>query len=98
VSLVLTERAQRVLALAHDAAESSGAASVGTEHLLVGLLREADGPHWWILDILSLDWPEERPAVYRDALSALRSLPGRGEVVDGEATEIIDARPLPSPD
>ena len=38
-----TERAQKVLFLARDEARRLGHPAVGTEHLLLGLLREGDG-------------------------------------------------------
>jgi membrane protease YdiL (CAAX protease family) len=38
-----TERARRAVVLAGEEASSEGAAAVGTEHLLVGLLHEGDG-------------------------------------------------------
>ena len=38
-----TPRAQNVLRLSHEAAEELGHSYVGTEHLLLGLIREEDG-------------------------------------------------------
>jgi len=38
-----TERAQKVLFLARDEARRLGHPAVGTEHLLLGLLREGTG-------------------------------------------------------
>jgi ATP-dependent Clp protease ATP-binding subunit ClpC len=38
-----TERAQKVLFLARDEARRLGHPAVGTEHLLLGLLREGEG-------------------------------------------------------
>jgi Clp amino terminal domain, pathogenicity island component len=38
-----TERARRAVALAREEAASEGAARVGSEHLLLGLLHESDG-------------------------------------------------------
>ena len=38
-----TERAERVLRLAHEGAAEMGHSHVGTEHLLLGLAREGDG-------------------------------------------------------
>jgi membrane protease YdiL (CAAX protease family) len=38
-----TEHARRAIALAEEEASSDGAAAVGTEHLLIGLLHESDG-------------------------------------------------------
>jgi hypothetical protein len=38
-----TERAKKVLTLAQEEAEGSGHSYIGTEHILLGLLREKDG-------------------------------------------------------
>src|SRR5947207_1917314 len=38
-----TERAKKVLTLAQDEAERSRQSYIGTEHLLLGLLRESEG-------------------------------------------------------
>src|SRR5699024_9681621 len=39
-----TERAQQALAKAQEAASSFGHSYIGSEHLLLGLLREGSGP------------------------------------------------------
>ena len=39
-----TERAQKALTLAQEAAGSFGHSYIGSEHLLLGLLREGGGP------------------------------------------------------
>ena len=38
-----TERAQKVLALAQEEAANLGHNNIGTEHILLGLLREGEG-------------------------------------------------------
>jgi len=38
-----TQRARRVLSLAHQEAEQAHQASIGTEHLLLGLMEEEGG-------------------------------------------------------
>ncbi|MCL4261149.1 MAG: hypothetical protein KJZ52_11045, partial [Anaerolineales bacterium] len=38
-----TQRARRVLSLAHQEAEQSRSNNIGTEHLLLGLVRSQDG-------------------------------------------------------
>ena len=49
-----TQRARRVLSLAHQEAERSHQESIGTEHLLIGLIEEDGGvagrvlPRTWI--------------------------------------------------
>jgi ATP-dependent Clp protease ATP-binding subunit ClpC len=41
--LTLTPRVKRVVDLAHDEAQKLGNNYIGTEHLLLGLVRERDG-------------------------------------------------------
>ena len=42
---ILTERAKRVLAIAHELAIREGESYIGTDHLLAALLSEEEGPH-----------------------------------------------------
>ncbi|MEA2007751.1 MAG: ATP-dependent Clp protease ATP-binding subunit [Chloroflexota bacterium] len=51
----LTNRAQRVLVLAHKEAEQMRHAQIGTEHLLLGLMREQSGIAGQVLRELGLD-------------------------------------------
>ena len=46
----LTERAKQALNLAAEAALELGQSYVGTEHLLIGLIRESDGVAGKILE------------------------------------------------
>jgi ATP-dependent Clp protease ATP-binding subunit ClpC len=50
-----TERAKRVLTFAQEAAERAGHNYIGTEHLLLGLLRERDGLAARVLDSLGVE-------------------------------------------
>ena len=50
-----TPRAQSVLRLSHEAAEELGHSYVGTEHLLLGVLREEAGGACRVLGELGLD-------------------------------------------
>jgi len=50
-----TERAKRVLTLAQEEAERSHHSYIGTEHLLLGLLREGDGLAARALDELGIE-------------------------------------------
>jgi ATP-dependent Clp protease ATP-binding subunit ClpC len=50
-----TERAKKVLALAQEEAERSHHSYIGTEHLLIGLLRERDGLAAHVLANLGID-------------------------------------------
>jgi len=53
----LTARAKRVIELAIDEARQMGHNYIGTEHLLLGLLRENDGvaAGYWIASMLNLE-------------------------------------------
>ena len=50
-----TQRARRVLSLAHKEAERMQHAQIGTEHLLLGLLRDQGGIAGRVLRDLGLD-------------------------------------------
>src|SRR5262249_6752632 len=50
-----TERAKKVLTLAQEEAERSKVSYIGTEHLLLALLREADGLAAHVLTSLGVD-------------------------------------------
>ena len=50
-----TKQAQNVLALARQAAGSCGHSYIGTEHLLMGLLREKEGTAGRVLEDFGID-------------------------------------------
>lgn len=50
-----TERAKKVLSLAQEEAEKSHHSYIGTEHVLLGLLREADGIAAKVLNNLGVE-------------------------------------------
>ncbi len=56
----LTTRAKRVIELAIDEARQMGHNYIGTEHLLLGLLREADGVAAGVLDSFSVTLEKAR--------------------------------------
>lgn len=58
-----TERARRVLTLAQDEAQRFNHNYIGTEHLLLGLVRESDGVAARILANLSVELPKVRSSV-----------------------------------
>ncbi len=60
-----TQRARRVLALAHQAAERSRQSLIGTEHLLLGLLEEEEGIAGRVLHELGLDLQRVREMIQR---------------------------------
>ncbi|MBM3152080.1 MAG: ATP-dependent Clp protease ATP-binding subunit, partial [Chloroflexi bacterium] len=67
-----TQRARRVLSLAHQEAERAHRDLIGTEHLLLGLLEEGDGVAGRVLRELGLEGGRLREMVER------LSLPGGG--------------------
>jgi ATP-dependent Clp protease ATP-binding subunit ClpC len=58
-----TKRAKQVLQLATDEARTFNHAYVGTEHILLGLIRESDGIAARVLDDLGIKLPQARNAV-----------------------------------
>src|SRR5437762_11388041 len=73
-----TERARKVLQLAQEEAQRFNHDYIGTEHILLGLVREADGVAARVLNNLGVQPPKVR--------SAVEFIIGRGEsMVLGEA-------------
>jgi hypothetical protein len=60
-----TVRARRVLALAQEEAQRLGHSYIGTEHLLLGLVREGDGVAARVLTNLGVELSDVRAAVER---------------------------------
>ena len=60
-----TERARQVVVLAQDEARALGHGYIGTEHLLLGLLREEEGLGAGVLDALGIPIDEVRSMVSR---------------------------------
>jgi ATP-dependent Clp protease ATP-binding subunit ClpC len=58
-----TERAKKVLALAQEEAENSHHSYIGTEHVLLGLLRESDGIAAKVLNNLGVEIEKVRQTV-----------------------------------
>jgi len=58
-----TERARKVLQLAQEEAQRFNHNYIGTEHLLLGLLREGDGVAARVLNNLGVQLPKVRSAV-----------------------------------
>src|SRR5437899_12790615 len=65
------DRAKRVLALAQDEAIRFNHNYIGTEHLLLGLVREGEGVAARVLDSLGVELPKVR--------NAAQSVIGRGD-------------------
>src|SRR5918998_3786248 len=72
-----TERARKVLTLAQEEAQRFNHNYIGTEHLLLGLVREGDGVAARVLGNMGVQLPKVR--------SAVEFIIGRGEaLVTGE--------------
>ena len=67
-----TERARRVLTLAQEEAQRFNHNYIGTEHLLLGLVREGDGVAAKVLNNLGVELSKVR--------SAVEFIIGRGEI------------------
>ncbi|AKJ65340.1 ATP-dependent Clp protease ATP-binding subunit [Kiritimatiella glycovorans] len=65
-NIPFTPRAKKVLALAGREAQSLGHTYVGTEHILLGLLREGEGVAARVLESLGIDLEESRMAVMKE--------------------------------
>lgn len=62
-----TDKARRVVVLAQEEARQLGHTSIGTEHILLGLLREDDGSAAQVLDSLGIGLAAARDRVEADA-------------------------------
>ena len=58
-----TKRAKQVLQLAHEEARSFNHPYIGTEHILLGLIRESEGIAARVLDELGVKLAQARSAV-----------------------------------
>jgi ATP-dependent Clp protease ATP-binding subunit ClpC len=76
VEIPFTPRAKRVLELSLEEARQLGHNYIGTEHLLLGLMREGEGVAARVLENLSVDFSKVRSAI-------IRSLGENAEVVSG---------------
>ena len=73
-----TERAQKALELAHDAAAELGHSYVGTEHLLLGLCRESEGLGGRVLRSAGLDGSRVRRLIEESAPCGVPGEPAQG--------------------
>ena len=65
VEIPFTPRAKRVLELSLEEARQLGHNYIGTEHLLLGLIREGEGVAARVLENLSIDLTKVRTQVIR---------------------------------
>ena len=70
-----SERARRVLSLAQEEAQRFNHNYIGTEHILLGLVRETEGVAARVLSSLSVDLSKVRSAPSSLSLGVARSRP-----------------------
>ena len=89
--LPFTPRAKRVLELALEEAQNLGHNYIGTEHLLLGLIRESDGPAAHVLQNLGVKPEDVREEVIEllgaDAPQGAAKTAGEGGEETAEGTE-----------
>jgi len=79
-----TPRVKKVIALAQKEAKNLNHTYVGTEHLLLGLLREGDGVAAKVLRALDVDIEEARQRVLKELDPNFAAQPGGEEAQPGE--------------
>ena len=92
----LTSRAKRVIELAIDEARQLGHSYIGTEHLLLGLLREGDGVAAGVLDSFNITLERARAEITRflsqsTAKSRLSRATGRTPTLDQLGMDLTTA-------
>lgn len=90
--MTLTPRAKRVIDLAYDEARSLNNNYIGTEHLLLGLIREGDGLAGRVLAKLGVELDRARQEVMGLQDSEAQSKPGNrsGNTSSGNKTQTLD--------
>ena len=63
-----TDRARKVLTLAQDEAQRFNHNYIGTEHLLLGLVREGEGVAARVLENMNVELPKVRAAMHLDTV------------------------------
>jgi hypothetical protein len=87
----LTPRAKRVIELAIDEARRVDHHYIGTEHLLIGIVREGQGVAAGVLEPLGVNFDTVRPEVIRALAQSSPSEPGSRNV----APMVVVPAPLP---
>jgi len=85
--MTLTPRAKRVIDLAYDEARNLNNNYIGTEHLLLGLIREGDGLAGRVLQKLGVELEKARREVMALQDSETQSKPGGRSTSSGGATK-----------
>ncbi len=89
--MTLTPRAKRVIDLAYDEARSLNNNYIGTEHLLLGLIREGDGLAGRVLAKLGVELDRARQEVMGLQDTESQSKPGnRSTATSGTKTQTLD--------
>ncbi|MCG9894480.1 MAG: ATP-dependent Clp protease ATP-binding subunit, partial [Fimbriimonadaceae bacterium] len=81
--MTLTPRAKRVIDLAYDEARNLNNNYIGTEHLLLGLIREGDGLAGRVLAKLGIELEKAR----REVMALQDNEPGQAKPQGGERSE-----------
>ena len=89
----LTPRAKKVVELAVDETRSMNQHHIGTEHLLIGLLREREGVAAEVLDSLGINLEKVRAETHR----IVSTLPSATTTEAGSAHDTASARIIGSP-
>lgn len=84
-----TERARRVIFFAQEEATSQGEGYVGTEHLLLGLIRESDSVAGRILDRLGIPVAQIRDDIARQVVRGRANL-GQEMQLSPRGSRVID--------
>ena len=85
-----TQRARRVLALAHEEAENARKETLGTEDLLLGLLIEEGGVAGRVLRELGLDTERVREIIQRVTQDAPRTDPTGRVNLDADTQKVLE--------
>ncbi|MEQ1823100.1 MAG: ATP-dependent Clp protease ATP-binding subunit [Fimbriimonadaceae bacterium] len=90
--MTLTPRAKRVIDLAYDEARSLNNNYIGTEHLLLGLIREGDGLAGRVLAKLGVELERARAEVMglQDTESQAKPGSSRSNASSGTKTQTLD--------
>merc|ERR1719454_2586005 len=93
VEIPFTPRAKRVLEMSLEEARQLGHNYIGTEHILLGLVREGEGVSAKVLEQLGLDAAKIRNQVIRmvgESQEAVGAAPGAGGAAGGSKTPTLE--------
>ena len=84
VEIPFTPRAKRVLELSWDEARQLGHNYIGTEHLLLGLIREGEGVAARVLENLGIDLNKVRSNVIKRQQQAMQLRPQHNQAAEAK--------------